>query len=82
MPNPLNNLKGQQWDYCNQCDSPWWEGAFTFQKGLKVCPRCVDEIDIEQRDYEIGRALSAPTNEDIDQREYGVFFDEGIGGEI
>ena len=57
MPNPRNNLHHEQWDVCHRCDRAWWESAFSFQDGFKLCPDCVDNFDVKMREKIIERAL-------------------------
>lgn len=50
-------IQGQQWNQCQRCSFEWVQGAFTLQQGLMICPRCIDNLDVEQRPMMIGSIL-------------------------
>ena len=82
MPNATNNLRGEQWDACHRCGWQWWESAFRYQKGLKLCPNCVDNLDVERREAQIAQILGQDTNEGTDTRDAGTFFENETEGEF
>lgn len=79
MPNATNNIRGEQWDFCARCDFQYPESKFRFQKGLKLCPQCVDNLDVERRDAQISQILGHDHQENTDRRDSGMFFDETEG---
>ena len=68
MPNPRNRRTGEQWDTCDRCGRDFPMFQLGLQKGLKVCNRCTDNLEIERRDQVIARTLSEPHTEGADTR--------------
>lgn len=69
MPNPRNNITGEQWDRCDRCGFIYPMTDLTLQKGLKVCLKtCKDNLDIERRQSGIARRLEHNTTEGADLR--------------
>lgn len=61
---------GEQWRLCDRCG--FWRpmSELQRQKGLVVCVHlCVDDLDVERRQYDITRMLAIPTDEGADRRE-------------
>jgi hypothetical protein len=45
------------WRYCARCDEKWHIDEQTWQRGLLLCPHCVDKRLLGQREVEIARVL-------------------------
>ncbi len=37
-----------QWQNCTRCYLPWPKRAYRRQRGLELCPECIDDKDHEQ----------------------------------
>lgn len=60
MPNPVNALKGQQWDICQRCGRLFPVRQLTMQLGLRLCTQrvCLDDPIVWRREQQIVRILS------------------------
>lgn len=67
MPNSGRRV-GQQWDQCARCGRDYPIGRLTLQKGLLVCYRCHDNLQVERRHLEIQQALAVDSMEGADLR--------------
>lgn len=83
MPNPVNARRGEQWDMCDQCGFQFPMSMLTKQKGKLVCvKRCVDNLEVERRDYVIGQMLSASNDQEgVDLRAIDRGFFDGTDPE-
>ena len=63
MPNPVNARKGEQWDICQACGRLFPNGELSWQKGVKKCAKCVDDLEVEKRPAIIARLLESPVQE-------------------
>jgi hypothetical protein len=51
--------------------------ALTVQKGLVVCGKCLDNLEVERRPSAIGQVLGQPTTEGADLRVVDLAFNPG-----
>lgn len=58
----------QQWEQCGRCSFSFPLGQLITQKGLLVCPKCTDNLDVEFRPAMIAEAL-ADTQETANEME-------------
>jgi len=42
-----NRVTFNKWLDCPRCGMPWPESSYVLQKGVKVCPECVDQPSAE-----------------------------------
>lgn len=71
MPNPVNAIKGQQWDVCQRCGRTFPVGQLTIQQGLRICNQrvCLDDMTVERRERLITQILSeGEQTEGVDMR--------------
>lgn len=71
MPNPVNALKGEQWDACQRCGRTFPVSRLTVQSGLVTCTErcCFDNVTIERREKLITRILGqGEQSEGMDMR--------------
>lgn len=84
MPNAVNARRDEQWDICDQCGFPYPMSKLSQQKGLSVCPKCVDNLEVERRPAIIAQILSAGSDQEgvdlryVDRGFFDVGTDEGI----
>jgi len=58
-----------QWEKCHRCSFTWPLLEMVNQKGLLLCPRCQDNLDVEYRPMMIAEVL-ADTVETENEREH------------
>ncbi len=69
-------LVGEQWDVCDRCGFRFPISQLTYQKGLRVDAKCIDDLTVERRDIEISRILATNETEGADLRYVDTaFFD-------
>jgi hypothetical protein len=82
MPQPVNNIKHQQWQSCDRCGRLYPMSSLTKQKGMMLCLQlCFDNLDVERREYMIERVMtpgSAEAQEGVDTRAVDRGFFEGF----
>jgi hypothetical protein len=59
----------QQWMKCDRCTFDYPIGSLTKQKGLMLCPKCIDNLDVELRPLLIAELLS-DGEENTNERTY------------
>lgn len=61
MPQPVNNIKGEQWDTCDQCGSIYPMSRLVKQKGALICTtkHCFDNLLVERRPFMIESVLGS-----------------------
>lgn len=64
MPNPLNNVRGEQWDNCDRCGRLFPMSKLTKQRGLLLCSRDFDNLEVERAPQVIARILSTANDEE------------------
>jgi hypothetical protein len=47
------------WDTCQRCNREWPCDQLRKQKGLKLCPECLDDLSIEYRPKVIAEVLAS-----------------------
>lgn len=78
MPNPKNNLTRQQWQKCDRCGFLFPMGSLQKQKGMLLDQKCIDNLQIERRQYLIMEILGQTTTEGVDMRVVDRGFYEGF----
>lgn len=71
MPNNVNNVKKQQWDWCGRCGRQFPMSDLTMQKGLLICKQrcCFENRTVEKRELVIVATLNAGVEQEgIDMR--------------
>lgn len=63
MPNPVNARRQEQWDVCELCGRLFPISQLTWQKGVRKCPRDVDDLEVERRPATIAQLLAGPSGE-------------------
>lgn len=59
MPNPLNNIRNEQWDICDRCGFLYPMSELIKQEELLVCTeKCVDNLEIKRRAQIIEKTLA------------------------
>lgn len=77
MPNPVNAIKGQQWDVCQRCGRAFPTSKLTIQGALRICTQscCQDDVTVERREKLIGQILSeGEQTEGVDMRQIDQAF--------
>jgi hypothetical protein len=75
MPNPLNNLQGQQWADCDRCGFPYPISQLVAQEGqLRCTEKCVDNLDIKQHPIRMAEILGTDTLEGVDRQAIDMAF--------
>jgi hypothetical protein len=83
VPNPNNRVTKEQWDLCERCGLLWAMSKLIKQKGLMVCPRDIDNLEVERRDQLIMRILGdGISQEGVDTRVYDRSFFQGFDDEV
>lgn len=82
MPNPNNRVKKEQWDICERCGFLYSMGQLVKQKGIMVCPKDVDNLEIERRDQLIMKILGDNIQEGVDTRPTDKSFFQGFDDEV
>lgn len=59
----------QQWAQCGRCAFDYPIGQLQMQKGLLLCPKCIDNLDVEYR-AKIIAAVMADTQETTNEYEH------------
>lgn len=82
MPQPVNNVRHEQWDTCDQCGRLFPMSKLVKQKGALICTQkrtCFDNLEIERRPLEIMQTLGeAQDQEGVDLRVIDRGFFEGF----
>jgi hypothetical protein len=68
MPNPMNNIRKEQWDDCPLCGRSFPMSQLMRQRGRLVCRDDYDDLQVERRDVEIARILRQSPDEGSDRR--------------
>lgn len=60
--NSLNNQRGEEWDVCARCGSPFPMSLLRKQQGLLLCERDTDDLSAteERRQQVIASVLKSP----------------------
>lgn len=69
-------IQWTQWYKCDRCSFTWPIGAIVVQLGLKLCPRCVDNLDVMTRPKLIADILTDGQEQDDDRVNLSI--DPGI----
>lgn len=73
--NPKNSLTGDQWDFCDRCGILHPIGDLARQRGLLLCEKDMDNLDVERRELIIAEILGGDNNEGADLRVVDKAFD-------
>lgn len=76
MPNPVNNVRGEQWDECCVCGNVFPLSQLQNFKGGRRCSSDIDNLDRERHDLDVARILtsSASQPEGSDRRNVDAAF--------
>lgn len=82
MPQSRNNVTKQQWQLCDRCGLNYPMGSLVKQKGILVCTKCLDNLTVEHRSFEIERVLGANITEGVDTRVVDRGFFDGFDDQV
>ncbi len=68
MRRKLHGILGEQWDVDGRCGQVFPESELTIQKGIKVCPACLDNLDIERHSQVAARTQSNGIDRELTDR--------------
>lgn len=66
MPQKIQGVRGVQFRLCDRCKFQYYLDQLRRQKGLLLCPTCVDDLSIEYRPKIIQQVLAQP-GEGVDE---------------